>query len=124
MGSNYTLQLDRTCYNISYATESDGVEPGTVLFNITIFVEARVTGTVLLGVPNSEIGLEGIGGSAHAFFSSSSSVTTYSFNIVAGTSIGETNLLIGSYPDLSVILALNSPPFQTTPVSLTIYSKQ
>ena len=125
MGSGYNLQLDRTCYNINYTTESDEVVPGTYLFNITIFVEAGVTGTVLLGVPNSEIALEGIGGSAHSITitSPSQNVTTYNFSIAAGTDRGGNNLAIGSY-SASVILALNLPPFQTTPVSLTIYSKQ
>ena len=124
MGSNYTVRLDRTCYDISYATESSGVDSGTVLFNITIFVEAGVTGTVLLGVPDPQIGLEGISGSAHFItIIRSSSVTTHSFNIVAETSIGESNLAIGSYPDLSVRVTLNFPPFQISPLNLTIYSK-
>lgn len=125
MGSGYNLQLDRTCYDISYATESDAVESGTELFNITIFVEDGITGLFVLGVPDSEIGLKGIGGSAHTMMiTNPSSVTTYNFSIVAGTSIGATNLLLGSYPDLSVRVALNGPPFQTSPVNLTIYSKQ
>ena len=125
MGSGYNVRLDRTCYNISYATESDEVEPGTELFNITIFVEDGITGLIALGVPDSEIGLKGIGGSAHVFsISSSSSVTTYTFNIVAGNDRDENNLAIGSYPGLSVRVALNGPPFQISPVNLTIYSKQ
>ena len=126
MESGYNVQLDRTCYNINYATESDGVEPGTVLFNITIFVEDRVTGIVLLALPDSEIGLEGIGGSAHSIIITNplQSVATYSFNIVAGTTREGTNLAIGSYPLLSVRVTLNSPPFQVSPVNLTIYSKQ
>ena len=125
MGSNYTVRLDRTCYDISYATESDEVVPGTYLFNITIFIEAGVTGTVLLGVPDSEIALEGISGSAHfiTIASSSQSVTIHSFNIVAGTSREGPNLVINSY-SASVRVALNTPPFRVSPVSLTIYSKQ
>ena len=124
MGSGYTLQLDRTCYNISYATESDEVVPGTYLFNITIFVEAEVTGMIFLALPDPEIALEGIGGSAHsiAITGSSQSVTTHSFNIVAGTSREGPNLVIGSYSP-SVRVALNAPPFQVSPVNLTIYSK-
>ena len=125
MGSDYDVQLDRTCYDISYATESDAVEPGTELFNITIFVEDGITGLIVLGVPDSQIGLKDIGGSAHSIIITSPlpSVTTYNFTIVAGTSIGETNLLLGSY-QVSIRMAFNPPPFQNTPVNLTIYSKQ
>ena len=125
MGSNYTVRLDRTCYDISYATESSGVDSGTVLFSITIFVEAGVMGTVLLALPDPQIGLEGISGSAHFIIITSplQSVTTYNFSIVAGTSIGgSTNLEIGSH-NVSVRVALNAPPFQISPVNLTIYSK-
>ena len=125
MGSGYNVRLDRTCYDISYATESDVVEPGTELFDIKIFVEDGITGLIVLGVPDSEIGLKGIGGSAHSIIITSplQSVTTYNFSIVAGTSIGETNLLLGSYPDLSVRVTFNPPPFQISPLNLTIYSK-
>ena len=131
MESGYNVQLDRTCYDISYATESDRVNPGTFLFNITIFAEADITGTVFLALPDPQINLGGIGGSgsAHVFFiTSSSSVTTYNFSIVTGKSINEPNLLIGSY-QVAIrmafsILAFDNPEFQITPVNLTIYSKQ
>ena len=126
MGSGYDVQLDRTCYDISYATESDRVNPGTFLFNITIFVEAGIAGTVFLALPDPQINLEGIGGSgsAHVFsVTSSSSVTTYNFSIVVGTSIdGKTNLAIGSY-QVSIRMAFGNPDLQATPVNLTIYSK-
>ena len=125
MGSGYDAQLDRTCYDISYATESDAVEPGTFLFNITIFFEARVEGTVYLALPDPQINLGGIGGSGSAHFfsiTSSSSVTTYNFSIVTGKSIGENNLLIGSY-QVTIRMAFDNPEFQITPVNLTIYSK-
>ena len=127
MGSGYDVRLDRTCYDISYATESDAVEPGTELFNITIFVEDGITGLFVLGVPDSEIGLKGIGGSAYTIMIiNPPSVITFNFSIVAGTSIGETNLLLGSYPDLSVRVTFGTynPEFQISPLNLTIYSKQ
>ena len=100
------------------------IEPGTLLFNFTIFVEDGVTGIVLIAVPDPEIGIAHISGSAHAIsITNSQNIKIITISIVSGTQVGVEKLTVGQYY-ASIRLALNTPPFKTYPVFLTIMSKK
>lgn len=109
---------------MTYYTENMYIEPGTLLFNVTIFVEDGVTGTVLIGVPDTEIGFAHISGSAHAIYVTNSQNTKIiTIGIVSGTQVGVEKLTVGQYY-VSIRLALNAPPLKFYPVFLTIMSKK
>lgn len=48
MGTGYNISFDRTCYDITYNATGIEVPQGTYLFNVTIFVEAGVSGLIYL----------------------------------------------------------------------------
>ena len=100
------------------------IEPGTLLFNVTIFVEDGVTGTVLIGLPDAEVGFAHISGSAHfIIITDSQSTKTITIGIVSGTQISGEKLKVGQYY-VSIRLALNTPPLKIFPIFLTIMSKK
>ena len=124
MRSGFTITLDKTCYNVTYYTENMHIEPGTLLFNVTIFVEDGVTGIVLIAVPETEIGFAHISGSAHVIaITNSQNTKIITMGIVSGTQIGGEKLTVGQYY-ASIRLALNAPPFKNYPIFLTIMSKK
>lgn len=124
MRSGFTITLDKTCYNVTYYTENMHIEPGTLLFNVTIFVEDGVTGIVFIAVPDPEIGIAHISGSAHAIsITNSQSTKIITISIVSGTQVGAEKLTVGQY-HVSIRLALNTPPLKIFPIFLTIMSKK
>lgn len=124
MRSGFTITLDKTCYNVTYYTENMYIEPGTLLFSVTIFVEDGITGTVFIAVPDAEIGIAHISGSAHFItITDSQNTKIITIGIVSGTKAGAETLTVGQYY-VSIRLALNAPPFKIYPIFLTIMSKK
>lgn len=109
---------------MTYYTENMYIEPGTLLFNVTIFVEDGITGTMFIAVPDPEIGIAHISGSAHFItITDSQNTKIITIGIVSGTQAGAEKLTVEQYY-VSIRLALNAPPFKIYPVFLTIMSKK
>lgn len=125
MESGYNVHLDRTCYNITYYTESASVQPGTVLFGIKIFIESGVSGLVAVFLPGGVMEFSERESGFTFTALNSPTVTIHSIDIVAGQyspELGVNNDLTFDTYTATITVAV-PPPLIDYEVVLNIISK-